>query len=130
MVEALISDAQLPTQDGGKSSEDKELIWLMTKERLSKFKVELTLKTETLLQVIETTMLSTNNGISSTLINGRENQLRVNSIRDSVSMLKETSTLSHNFQTIDTLILSTTGTWLSRLRMEEEPKCGTSINNL
>jgi hypothetical protein len=72
----------------------------------------------------------TSNGILSMLINGRENQRRVNSMRDSDSMLKETSTLSHNFQTTDTLILSTTGTWSSRHQMEEKPNSGTSINNL
>jgi uncharacterized protein YjcR len=129
MEDQPISDAQLPTQDGGKSSEDKEHLWLMREERLLKFKVELMLKTETLLSETKTTK-STNNGMSSMLINGRENQLRDNSIRDSDSMLREISTLSQNFQRTDILISSTTETWSSRFQTVEEPKSGTSTNNL
>jgi hypothetical protein len=56
------------------------------------YKVVLMLKTETSLSGTNTERL-TNNSISSMLTNGRVNQLRDNSIRDSVSTLKDHSTL-------------------------------------
>jgi hypothetical protein len=56
------------------------------------YKVVLMLKTETSLSGTNTERL-TNNSISSMLTNGRVNQLRDNSIRDSVSTLKYHSTL-------------------------------------
>jgi hypothetical protein len=64
------------------------------------------------------------------LINMRRSQLRVNSTRDSDFTLRETSTSFQLSQMVDTLIFQTIETWQSRLRMEEEPKSGTSINNL
>jgi hypothetical protein len=130
MVTAATSDVLLLTQDGGNYSDTKDLKSSTREERFLKFKVELMLKTETSWLIAKTTKLSTNNGISSMLINGRENQLRDNSIRDSVSTLREISTLSQNFQTTDTLISSTTETWSSRFQTAEEPKSGTSTNNL
>jgi len=87
------------------------------------------LKTETSRSMLNT-VESTNSGTSSMLMNGRENQLRDNSMRSSVSMLKEISTLFLNYQKTDTLILSTTETWLLRHQMEERLKSGISINNL
>jgi len=87
------------------------------------------LKTETSRSMLNT-VESTNSGTSSMLMNGRENQLRVNSMRNSVSLLKEISTLFLNYQKTDTLILSTTETWLLRHQMEERLKSGISINNL
>jgi uncharacterized linocin/CFP29 family protein len=63
------------------------------------------------------------------LTNIKVNQPRVNSTRGSDFTLRETSMLSLNYQTTDTLILSITETWLSRLETEEELKFGTSISN-
>jgi hypothetical protein len=44
-------------------------------------------------------------------------------------MLKETSMLFHHFQIKDISILSTTGTWLLRLQIQEILKYGISTNN-
>jgi hypothetical protein len=127
-VDQLTSDVLLPTQDGGNSSDIKVLKLSTRKVRLLKFKVNLITKTETLLLEIEITK-STNNGILSMLMNGRENQPKVNSTRDSGFMLKEISTLSQLLKIKDTSISSTTEIWSSRLEMEEELKSGTSTNN-
>ena len=101
----------------------------MKKARSLKSKEALTQRTETSVSTIET-IRSISNGILFTLINGKVNQPRVNSTKDSVFTLKETSTLFQPFQVADILISSTTETWSLRLEMEEEPKSGTSINNL
>jgi len=53
----------------------------------------------------------TNNGTSFTLTNGKVNQEKENSMKTSVSMLRETSTLYLNCQTIDISIYSTTDRW-------------------
>jgi hypothetical protein len=128
-VEVPTSDALPLTQDGGKSSDTKVLMLSMRKERLLKSRVDSIMKTETSLSETET-IRSTNNGILFTLMNGRENQLRDNSTRDSDSMLKETSTSNLNFQTTDISISSIIGTWSSRFQTAEEPKSGISTNNL
>jgi hypothetical protein len=75
----------------------------MKKERSLRFKVILILNKETSLWVTKE-LLSINNGISFMLTNGRENQERVNSMKTSVSTLKETSILSQKWVNIDTLI--------------------------
>jgi len=80
----------------------------MRKEEYLMLLEELTKKTETFLPGLSTEK-STNNGTSSTLMNGRESQLRVNSMKTSVCMLKETSMLFLNCQTTDTLTSVTTG---------------------
>jgi len=78
-----ISDALLPTQDGGRCSDTKVPQLSTRKERSWKSKAMLILKTETLVS-IDNKMVSGNNGTLSTLMNGRENQERENSMRNSV----------------------------------------------
>lgn len=121
-------DALLLTQDGGSSSDTKVPQLSTRKVRLLKSKVESIKKTETLVSTLKR-MPSTNNLISSMLMNGKVSQLRDNSMIYLDSMLRETSTLYQHFQIEDTLILLTTETWSSRLPTVEELKFGTSINN-
>jgi hypothetical protein len=93
------------------------------------FQEVLTKRTEISL-FMENMERSTNNGTSSMLMNGRESQERENSTKNSVYMLRETSTLCHNCQTTDTSTSSTTETLLSRLLSKiEGPRSGTSIRN-
>jgi len=87
------SDVPLPIQDGGNSSDTKDLQLLTREERYSKSKETLILKTETLAS-IDNKMVSGNNGTLSTLMSGRENQEKENSTKTSDFMLKEISTLS------------------------------------
>jgi hypothetical protein len=110
MVDQTTSDALPLTQDGGRCSDSRVLMLLTREERFLKLLEVLTRKIEILESTIET-IKSINNGISSMLINGKENQPRVNSTIDSVFMLKETSMLYQLSQIIDTSILSTTETW-------------------
>jgi hypothetical protein len=100
-VEALTLGALLLTQDGGRCSDLKVAMLSTIKERYWKSKEAMTMRTETLVSTIETTR-STSNGILSTLINGRVNQPRVNSTRDSVFTLKEISTLFQHSQVENT----------------------------
>jgi hypothetical protein len=62
----------------------------------------LIVKTEILLSIQRKIMKSTNNGISSMLMNGRESQQRDNLMRDSDFMSKEISTLFQSFHRTDT----------------------------
>jgi hypothetical protein len=87
------------------------------------------MKTNISMLVRERTMLLTN-GMSSMLINGREIQERVNSTRDSVCMLIEISSLSHNFLDTDTSNKQIALIFLLSPETEENNKYGTSINNL
>jgi hypothetical protein len=87
-----MSDAPLPTQDGGRCSDTKVPQLSTRKERSWKSKVMLILKTETLASINNKTV-SGNNGTLSTLMNGRENQEKESSMKTSDSMLKETSML-------------------------------------
>jgi hypothetical protein len=73
---------------------------------------------------------STNNGILSTLTNGKENPKKENLTKDLVSLSKEISTLFLNYQITDISISSPTETWSSRLKMEERLRSGTSIKLL
>jgi len=92
------SDQQLQsTQDGGNCSELRELtleplrrMWTST----STFKVLLILKEDTSNAMKPRTEESINNGISSTLINGRVNQLRDNSTKSTDFTSKDHSMLS------------------------------------
>jgi len=74
----------------------------MIKERSWKSSERLTKRIETL-ELTNKTTKSINNGTLSTLMNGRVNQLKDSSIRDSDFTLRETSTLFHNSKTTDTL---------------------------
>jgi hypothetical protein len=103
MEDHLTSDVLQPTQDGGNSSNTKTPMSPMKKERSSKFKEMLMQKTETLWSTIKE-LQSINNGISSMQMNGRENQERVNSMKTSVSMLKDHSILFPRCLKTDTLI--------------------------
>jgi hypothetical protein len=126
--ETANSELKELTQDGGKCSESEELKSKTNMERLWMFKVVPIVRTETLL--FGTNMAkSTNNGMLYTLTNGRESQRRANSIKSTVSMLTEHSTLSHKWDPED-ISISSEETLSSRLEMVEEPKNGTSINNL
>jgi hypothetical protein len=90
MVVQPTLDAQLPTQDGGNFSDIKMLLLSTREERLSKFKEILILKTETFKLPIRMEIL-TNNGTSSMLMNGKENQEKESSTKNSDSMLKDHS---------------------------------------
>jgi predicted subunit of tRNA(5-methylaminomethyl-2-thiouridylate) methyltransferase len=103
MVVQLISDAQLPTLDGGNSSDTKVPQLSTRKERSLKFKEELIKKIETLVSILKRTP-SINNSTLSMLMNGRVNQPRENSMIDLDSMLREISTSSQHFQIRDTSI--------------------------
>jgi hypothetical protein len=102
-VDLVISDLQLPTQDGGNFSDMKETLSEMKEVKLLLFKVELITRTET--SSLKTKMERlTNNGRSSMLTSMRRSQLRDNSTRSSDFMLREISTSSPNCQITDTLI--------------------------
>jgi hypothetical protein len=73
---------------------------------------------------------SINNGRLSMLINIQMSPPKENSTLTLVFMLKEISMSSQNLKKIDTLTLSITEIWLSRLQMVERLRSGTSINNL
>jgi hypothetical protein len=79
---------------------------------------------------VRETTIFLNNGMSSMLINGREIQERENSTRDSVSMLKEISILSQEWDQEDTSIFSPTDTSISRLETVERLKPSGSIKRL
>jgi hypothetical protein len=100
-VDQLISDAQLPTQDGGNSSDTKVPQLSTRKERSLKFKEELIKKIEILVSTLKRTP-SINNSTLSMLMNGRVNQPRENSMIDLDSMLREISTSSQHSQKEDT----------------------------
>jgi hypothetical protein len=91
-VDLPTQDVLLPTQDGGNCSELKELS-LETSRMIKywKFKEELTVRTRTS-DSSKPTVESANNGTSCTLMNGRVNLKKVNSMKDSDSSLKEIST--------------------------------------
>jgi hypothetical protein len=95
---------------------------------LLKYQVDLIMKTKTLLSVTKITRFN-KDGKLSMLMSIQLNQLKENSIRNSVSMLREISTLYLQWIHTDILILSTTETWSSKLQMEERLKSGTSIRN-
>jgi hypothetical protein len=97
------SDALLLTQDGGNCSKLMgHSLEILRITKLLQFQEELTTKTETSLLKTRMERL-TNNGRLSMLTSMRRNQLRDNSTRSSVSMLKEISTLSLHYQTTDIL---------------------------
>lgn len=103
MVEVQIWELLLLSiQDGGRCLECKELSSQMNVARLLMFKEELIQKIETLLFTINTEK-STNNGTLSMLMNGRENQQRVNWMKISVFMLRETSMLLLSYPLTDIL---------------------------
>jgi hypothetical protein len=102
MEDPPILDAPLPTQDGGNSSNTKEVQSLTRKERFLKLLAELMVKTKTLESTLRE-MKFTNNGISYMLTNGKENQSKENLMKDSDSTLKEISTLFQLSQIRDTL---------------------------
>jgi hypothetical protein len=126
--QATLESPQVSTPDGGNSLDQKVLSLSTKKARSSMFKAMLMLKTETLLFTTNTER-STNNGTLSMLTNTQRSQRRVNSTRTSVSMLRDLSTLSQKWDKTDTLISSTTETWLSRLKTEETPKFGGSTKD-
>jgi hypothetical protein len=83
-------DAQLLTLDGGNYSDTKELQLSTREERSWKSKVTLILNKEILESTLKR-MASINNGTLSMLMNGRENQVKENSMKTSDSTLKEIS---------------------------------------
>jgi hypothetical protein len=101
-VDQPTSDAPLPTQDGGNSSNTKDQLSLTREERFLKLLVKLMVKTKTSV-LTHRLMKFTNSGIFFTLMNGRENQLKENLMKDSDYMLKEISTLCQLSQIRDTL---------------------------
>jgi hypothetical protein len=86
------------------------------------------LKTETSKLATEELILD-NNGRSFMLMITLS-QRRESSTNNSDSSLKETSSLSQQWEVEDISILSTTETWLPRLQMAERLKSGISTNNL
>jgi hypothetical protein len=75
----------------------------MREARLWRLLETSTKRTETFESIVEI-MDFINNGISSMLMNGRENQERESSMRSSDFTLKDHSTLFLNYQTTDILI--------------------------
>jgi len=71
---------------------------------------------------------SHNNGMSSMLMNGRVNQERENSMKNMDFTSKDHSTSNLPLELTDTLKLSTTETWSSRLQTVTRLKFGGSIN--
>jgi hypothetical protein len=100
-VQATLELYQALPLDGGNCSDMKVASLSMIKERLWMFKVESMLKTETSL-FIKSMVKSTRDGRSSMLMSTLMNQQRVNSTRNSDSMLKEISTSFLNFHPTDT----------------------------
>jgi hypothetical protein len=104
-VDQQMSDALLPTQDGGKCGDLKEDILSTRKERYLRFKT----KVSTLIWRIETSRLPTeekmldNNSRSSMLMNTKS-QRRVNLTKTSDFTSRETSMLYHKWDHTDTLI--------------------------
>jgi hypothetical protein len=96
------SDAPLPTQDGGNSSNTKDQLSLTREERFLKLLEKLTVKTKTSV-LTHRLMKFTNSGIFFTLMNGKENQSKENLMKDLDSTSKEISTLSQLSQIRDTL---------------------------
>jgi hypothetical protein len=96
-------DVPLPIQDGGNFSNTKELLSLTREERFLKLLATLMLKIE-ILESIHKTMESTNNGTLCMLTNGKVNHKKVSSMRNSVSTLREISTLFLNYHQTDTLM--------------------------
>jgi hypothetical protein len=92
------------------------------------FKDNLTLKEDILLSAPRMESFH-NNGTLSTLMTGRENQERENSMKTSASTFKEISTLSLNLNQTDSLTSSTTETWSLRQETAETPKFGGSIKS-
>jgi hypothetical protein len=86
------SDVPLLTQDGGNSSDTEEHSLSVREVKFFTSMETVMRKTETLKSRIRMEN-STNNGTLCTLINGRVNQPRDNSIETLDSTLKETSTL-------------------------------------
>jgi hypothetical protein len=130
MEDLPISDALLPTQDGGKSSDIKEDTLLTKNLRSLKSKIRmriLMLRTETSKLPTEETILD-NNG-RSFMLTSTLNQRKESSTSTSDFSLKETSILPQQWEVEDMSILSTTETWLLRLQMAERPKFGISTNN-
>jgi hypothetical protein len=83
MVDQPMSDAQLPTQDGGKCSDTKVPQSSMREERSWKFKETSIKRTETLVST-SNKMDFGNNGTLFMLMNGKENQEREISTKTSV----------------------------------------------
>jgi len=88
--------------DGGKCGDSKIAMLPVKRAKFWKYKEVLIVKTEILLSIQRKIMKSTNNGISSMLMNGRESQQRDNLMRDSDFMSKEISTLFQSFHRTDT----------------------------
>ena len=102
MEHQLTLDAPLPTQDGGNSLDTKIHLSPMKKERSLRSKEILMLNKEISLWVTKQ-LPSINNGTLSMLMNGRENQERENSMKNSVSTLKDHSISFLLWANIDTL---------------------------
>jgi hypothetical protein len=101
MEDQPIWELKVLTQDGGNFGKLMDLSLETSRTiRLLPFQVELTTKTETLSLKTRMERL-TNNGRSSMLMSMRRNQLRDNSTRSSVFMLREISTLFLNYQITD-----------------------------
>jgi hypothetical protein len=104
MVDQPMLDVQLQTADGGNSLRRKvpssEISRML---RYLMFKVEL-MESKRISLFIQLMEESINNGTLSTLMNGRVNQSRENSMKSSAFTLKETSTLCLNCQATDILI--------------------------
>jgi hypothetical protein len=91
-VDQATSDVLLPTQDGGNSSDTRELSLSTKKERFLTSVETLTKRTETL-RFTTRMVESTNNGILFMLTNGRVNQRKESSMKISDSTSKEISSL-------------------------------------
>ena len=127
---AITLDAELSHLDGTNSSfgELHSLETRRIKTKQWKSQELLMLKTE-----ISTCLTSTeelnNNGTSSTPRTGRVNQLPVNGTETGASLSTKTSTLFPLWDKEDTSTMSQEETSVSRLKMAELPRNGTSISH-
>lgn len=102
MEDQPISDVPQLTLDGGNYSNTKIPLLSMKEEKLWTFYQTEMLRTKTS-KYIPNMEESTNNGILSMLTNGKVNQERESSMKNSVYMLKDHFMLSLNSKQIDTL---------------------------
>jgi hypothetical protein len=91
----LTSDAPPQTADGGNCSNIRTLQSLTRKAKFWRFKVMSIKRTETSVLTPSNQTPFTNNGISSMLMSGRASQSKVSLTRNSVSMSRDHSMLSH-----------------------------------
>lgn len=98
--EAILSELRVQTQDGGRCSDITMETLSTRKERSLMFTVDLTWKTDKSL-CGTSTMVSTNNGTSSMLMNKSQSQRRVKWVQNGASLSRDHSTLYQRWRKTD-----------------------------